>query len=114
VGIFIVRCPSTEALDRRFRMDSASKHPAELEPLFRRAATNPVIARAISHPMRMATLLRLMHNGGEETGETELAESIGLSLPAMRYHLTVLRDSGLITCVEIGATDCYIAAVAAV
>jgi DNA-binding transcriptional ArsR family regulator len=94
-------------------MDSASKQPAKLEPLFRRAATDPLVARALSHPMRLATVLCLMHRGGEATDETELAESLGLSQPAMRYHLTVLRDSDLITCTETGATQSYIAAAAA-
>jgi DNA-binding transcriptional ArsR family regulator len=54
-----------------------------------------------------------MHRGGEATDETELAESLGLSQPAMRYHLTVLRDADLITCTETGATQSYIAAAAA-
>jgi len=53
-----------------------------------------------------------MSREGEATDETKLAESLGLSLPAMRYHLTVLRDSDLITCVETGATERYIAAAA--
>ena len=93
-------------------MDSKSKQPAKLEPLFRRAATESLVARALAHPMRLATVLCLMSREGEATDETKLAESLGLSLPAMRYHLTVLRDSDLITCVETGATERYIAAAA--
>lgn len=95
-------------------MDSTSKQAAGLEPLFRRAATDRLVARAFSHPMRLATILCLMYRGGEATDETKLAESLGLSAPAMRYHLTVLRDSDLITCVdETGATERYIVAAAA-
>jgi DNA-binding transcriptional ArsR family regulator len=87
-------------LERAIQVNNTSKQPAELKSLLGRAATNPLIARAVSHPMRMAVLQHLLCKQGEATDEGELAESVGLSLPSMRYHLTVLRDSDLITCIE--------------
>jgi DNA-binding transcriptional ArsR family regulator len=97
-------------------MDSPSKRTDKLEPLFRRAATEPLIARALSHPKRLATVLCLMERGGEATDEAKLADALGVSLPAMRYHLTVLRNSDLITCVDgqdAGTAGRYIAAASA-
>jgi hypothetical protein len=105
--------PLAEVLERRFTLESSSKQSAEMESLVRRAATDRLVARALSHPTRTAALLYLMHKRGEATDETELAESLGLSLPATKYHLTVLLNSNLITCVETGTTERYIAATAA-
>jgi DNA-binding transcriptional ArsR family regulator len=93
-------------------MDGASKQPTEMGPLFRRARTDPLIARAVSHPRRMAVLAYLMHKQDEASDEAELAEWLTLSLPAVRYHLTVLRGADLIACVGTGATARYVAAAA--
>jgi len=94
-------------------LDNTSQYPAELERLFRLAATDPVIAHTLSRPVRVAALRHLINKRGKETGEAELSETLDLSLSAMRYHLTVLQDAGLVTCVKTRATYCYIAAPAA-
>lgn len=91
-------------------MDSANKQPTELDPLSRRALTDPLIAQAVSHPSRMAALVYLVAKQGEETEEAELAESLAMPLPAVRYHLTVLRDADLITCVNTEPAERYVAA----
>jgi len=37
---------------------------------------------------------------GEGVEETELAAALGLTLPAARYHLTILRGAGLVAVVD--------------
>ncbi len=55
--------------------------------------TNPEKARVLVDPMRREMARLLAHN---EMTENELAESLGLSDPAVGHHLRVLRKSGLV------------------
>jgi DNA-binding transcriptional ArsR family regulator len=51
---------------------------------------------ALAHPRRRAILGYLMQKKGEGTGESELADFLGLTIAKVGYHLTVLRDADLI------------------
>lgn len=55
--------------------------------------TNPKKARVLVDPMRREIARLLAHR---EMTEKELAESLGLSNPAVGHHLRILRKSGLI------------------
>lgn len=56
-----------------------------------------LIRRALAHPKRTEILCYLIQHGdGEGAEETELADSLGLALAGVKYHLRVLQDADLI------------------
>ena len=56
-----------------------------------------LIRRALAHPKRTEILGYLMQSeDGEGTDEGELANSLGLAMAGVRYHLKVLHDADLI------------------
>jgi len=59
--------------------------------------SNVMIRRALSHPTRRALLGYLIQTLSSGTNEVELADALDLTMPTVRYHLVVLRDSDLIT-----------------
>jgi DNA-binding transcriptional ArsR family regulator len=72
--------------------------------------------RALAHPMRTEILAYLMRErGGEGTDEVELADSLGLTIAGVKYHLGVLGDAELIVHVDHmqAAGKRYIAAASA-
>jgi DNA-binding transcriptional ArsR family regulator len=88
-------------------MDDAGKQSHAIDPLIR---------RALSHPRRTTMLGYLMQRRSRGTDEAELADALDLTMPSVRYHLTVLRDYDLITHIgdqEPGTTARYVAAASA-
>src|SRR5215218_2830825 len=77
-----------------------------------RAITDPDIAKALAHPLRMR-LLTLLEEG--TASPTELANVTGASLPRVSYHVRRLAAAGLIELVRTkqrrGAVEHYYAAV---
>lgn len=77
-----------------------------------RAITDPDIAKALAHPLRMR-LLTLLEEG--TASPTELASVTGASLPRVSYHVRRLAAAGLIELVRTqqrrGAVEHYYAAV---
>jgi DNA-binding transcriptional ArsR family regulator len=77
-----------------------------------RAITDPDIAKALAHPLRMR-LLSLLEDG--TASPTELADVTGASLPRVSYHVRRLASAGLIELVRTkqrrGAVEHYYAAV---
>jgi DNA-binding transcriptional ArsR family regulator len=60
----------------------------------------PAIKRALGHPKRLEIFGYLTRKGG--AGEAELVGALGLTPPVVNYHLSVLRDAGLIVQIEGG------------
>ena len=69
--------------------------------------------RALAHPKRTEILGYLLQQRGREgMGEGELADSLDLAAPQVRYHLTVLCDAHLISHtddLQSGAVGRYVA-----
>ncbi len=75
-----------------------------------------LLHRALAHRRRREILGYLMQKrGAEGTDEVELADSLGLTVVGVKYHLEVLGDADLIAQVDRmrGRDERYIAAASA-
>lgn len=71
-------------------------------------AEGPLLRRALGHPKRVGMLSYLMDRR-EGVEEAELAAALALTLPAARYHLTILSGADLVTVVDLPASSAAIA-----
>ncbi|HEY7950820.1 MAG TPA: helix-turn-helix domain-containing protein [Solirubrobacterales bacterium] len=58
------------------------------------------LKRALEHPKRLEIFGYLIQKDGAD--EAKLVEALDLTVPKVKYHLTVLHDAGLIVQVEGG------------
>lgn len=68
------------------------------------------LKRAVRHPKRLE-MLGYLAGRKIGTGDAELANALGLSLPLTKYHLKVLQGADLVAHVEnSGTADRYVVA----
>ena len=62
------------------------------------------ILKAAAHPIRMAILLELLHS---PCCVSDIHQRLNISQPVASQHLTILRNSGMVTFERDGASRCY-------
>lgn len=85
--------------DRQARMSAVTKHQdasqaQALAELQEKAAEAARLLRLLANENRLLLLCHLMAEG--EMGVGALAETLGLSQPALSQHLAMLREDGLV------------------